>query len=69
MFAGGTTCNEMETVTSWHKKRHSMGLYCVYNIISLQNITLKIPIAKKSSILDVAKVSQIQLCFTYSYFE
>ena len=42
-----------------------MGQYCVYNT-SLQNITLQIPIVTKSSILDVAKVTQIRLCFVYT---
>ena len=36
-----------------------IGSYCVYNIISLQNITLQIPIFTKSSILDVENVSQV----------
>ena len=39
----------------------------MYNIINLQNMTLKIPIARKNSILDVGKVSLIQLCFTYTF--
>ena len=37
-----------------------------YNIISLQNITLQIPIVTKSSILDFGKVSQIWLSFIYT---
>ena len=65
MSARGTIWNGIEPVTSLHKKR-LIRLYCVYNIISLQNITLKIPIATKNSILDVGKVSQNQLCFAYT---
>ena len=42
-----------------------IGQCCVYNIIRLQNITLQIPIFRKSSIFDVGKVSQIWLCFIY----
>ena len=42
-----------------------MGQYCVYNIITLKNITLHIPFATKSFILDVDKVSQICPCFIY----
>ena len=34
----------------------------MYKIISLQNITLQIPIVTKSSILDVGKVLQVELC-------
>ena len=40
--------------------------YCVYKIISLQNITLQISIVTKSSILDFDKVSQIWPSFTYT---
>ena len=39
---------------------------CVYNIVSAQNITLKTPIVKKSSILDVKNLSQIWLFFLYA---
>ena len=46
--------------TEWNQqlddtKKTLIGQYCVYNVISLQNITLQIPIATKSSILDVNK--------------
>ena len=67
MFAGDITWNGMKPVTSWQKKNTLIGIYCMYNIISLQNMTLKIPIARKNSILDVGKVSLIQLCFTYTF--
>ena len=40
--------------------------YCVYNIISLQNLTFQIPIVTQCSILNVGKVSQIRLCFIYT---
>ena len=40
-----------------------IGQYCVCNIISLQDITLQIPIVTKSSILSVGKVSQVWFCF------
>ena len=67
MFAGGTTWNRMEPETNWHKLKTLIGQqYCVYKIISLKNITLQITIATKSAILDVRKVSQIQLCFIYT---
>ena len=39
---------------------------CVYNIISPQNITLQMPIFTRSSIVDVGRVSQTQLCFIYT---
>ena len=46
------------------QKKTLIGQYCVYNIItSLQNITLQIPNATKSSIFDVGIVSQIRLWF------
>ena len=44
-----------------------MGQNCVYSIVSLQNIALEILIVIKSSILGVGKVSQIRLCFIYTY--
>ena len=40
--------------------------YDVYNIISPQTITLQTPIVTRSSIVDVGKVSQIQLSFIYT---
>ena len=46
-----------------------IGQYCVYNIMSLQDITLQIPIVTKSSILDVPKVSQIWVSFIPVYFK
>ena len=67
MFAGGTTWSRMEQVTSWHKIKTLIEQYCVYNIISLQNITLQIPNVTKSSILVFGKVSQIWLSFIYTW--
>ena len=53
-------CPQVEPLgTGWNQKRTDtkcktlISQYCVYNIISLQNITLKIRIARKSSILDL----------------
>ena len=56
----------MEQVIRWHKMKTLVEQYCVYKIISLQNITLQISIVTKSSILDFDKVSQIWLSFTYT---
>ena len=56
----------MEQVTSWHKINTLIEQYRVYNIISLQNTTLQIPVVTKSSILDFGKVSQIWLSFIYT---
>ena len=56
----------MEQVRNWHKIKTLIEQYCLYNIISLQNITLQIPIVIKSSILDFGKVSQIWLSFIYT---
>ena len=56
----------MEQVTNWDKISTLIEKYCVYNIISLQNIALQIPIVSKSSILDFGKVSQIWLFFIYT---
>ena len=66
MFAGGITWNRMEPVNKLTQIKTLIGWYCVYNIISLPNKTLQIPIVKKSFILDVDKVSQIRLCFIYT---
>ena len=59
----------MEQVTNWDKISTLIEKYCVYNIISLQNIALQIPIVSKSSILDFGKVSQICLFFIYTLNE
>ena len=54
--------------TDWTDTKHNTlkGQYCVYNIIGLQNISLKVPVVTNSSILDVGKASQIRICFTYT---
>ena len=62
----GTTRSEIGQVRSWHKIKTLIEQYCLYNIISLQNITLQTPIVTKSSILDFGKVSQIWLSFIYT---
>ena len=56
----------MEKVTSWHKIKTLIEQYCVYNITSLQNITLQISVVTKSCILDFGKVYQIWLSFIYT---
>ena len=39
--------------------KYTIGKYCLYNIISLQNITLQLPIVTKSTTLDVCKVFEM----------
>ena len=64
MFVGGTTWNDMKPVTRRHTKRTFITQYCVYNQPAEYN--LQIPIVTKTFTLDVGKVSQIRLCFTYA---
>ena len=54
--------NGTELVTRWHTKKTLIGKF-VYDIISLQDITLQLPIGTKTSILDAGKVFQIWLWF------
>ena len=63
MFAGDLQRNETSNET---QIKTLIGQYSVYNIISLQDITLQIRFITTSSILDVSKVSQIWLYFIYT---
>ena len=61
-------CNHLKQNKTGNKlaqRKTLIGQYRVYNIFSLHNITLQIPIVNKSSILDVSKVFQIRFCFIY----
>ena len=62
-----TNCNDLELRAGTKTQiRTIIELYWVYDIVSLQNITLQIPIVTKSSVLDLGKMSKVWLCFIYA---